>query len=163
MEAGAAYLYTTAVMGVTFIGFSAIVMMLRQISGKPSEPFDILIAHVYMEFGLIVSVGSLLPPLFSSWGLGPQVVWRVSSAIVGAALLLFILTYRSRRRKAVREALPLYTRVNIAIIILVAVVFVGNACGFAREQMSAIYLSAITAFMTFAIASWLRALRIIFS
>ena len=162
MEVAGAYLYTIAVIGITFIGFSAIVMMLRQISGQSLETFDILIAHVYMEFGLIVSVGSLLPPLISFWGLGPQMTWRLSSALVGVALLLFSLTYRRRRRKAIRESLPWYTKLNLAIIILIGAVFVGNACGIVQEQMPAIYLSAMTAFMTFAIASWLKALSIIF-
>ena len=54
---GATYLYTVAVIGITFIGFSAIVMMLRQTSGEQSRPLDILVAHIYMEFGLIISVG----------------------------------------------------------------------------------------------------------
>jgi hypothetical protein len=137
-------------------------MMLRQTSGQSLQHFDILIAHVYMEFGLIVSVGSLLPPLFSFWGLGPQLVWRVSSAIVGASLLLFSLTYPRRRRTAIRESLPWYTRMNIVVIIFLDVVFIGNASGIVQEQMPAVYLSAITAFMTFAVASWLRALSIIF-
>ncbi len=159
---GAAYLYTIAVIGITFIGFSAIVMMLRQTSGQSLQRFDILIAHVYMEFGLIVSVGSLLPPLFSFWGLGPQMVWRVSSVLVGASLLLFSLTYPPRRRKAIRESLPWYTKINIAVIILLGVVFVGNAGGIVQEQMPAVYLSALTVFMTFTVASWLRALSIIF-
>ena len=159
---GAAYLYTIAVIGITFIGFSAIVMMLRQTSGQSLQRFDILIAHVYMEFGLIVSVGSLLPPLFSFWGLGSETVWRVSSALVGASLLLFSLTYPPRRRKAIRESLPWYTKINIAVIILLGAVFVGNAGGIVQEQMPAIYLSALTMFMTFTVASWLRALSIIF-
>ena len=159
---GAAYLYTIAVIGITFIGFSAIVMMLRQTSGQSLQRFDILIAHVYMEFGLIVSVGSLLPPLFSFWGLGSETVWRVSSVLVGASLLLFSLTYPPRRRKAIRESLPWYTKINIAVIILLGVVFVGNAGGIVQEQMPAIYLSALTVFMTFTVASWLRALSIIF-
>ncbi len=159
---GAAYLYTIAVIGITFIGFSAIVMMLRQTSGQSLQRFDILIAHVYMEFGLIVSVGSLLPPLFSFWGLGPQMVWRVSSVLVDASLLLFSLTYPPRRRKAIRESLPWYTKINIAVIILLGVVFVGNAGGIVQEQMPAVYLSALTVFMTFTVASWLRALSIIF-
>ena len=159
---GAAYLYTIAVIGVTFIGFSAIVLMLRQTSGQSLQRFDILIAHVYMEFGLIVSVGSLLPPLFSFWGLGPHMVWRVSSALVGVSLLLFSLTYPRRRRTAIRESLPWYTRMNIVFIVFIDVVFLGNASGIVQEQMPAVYLSAITAFMTFAIASWLRALSIIF-
>jgi hypothetical protein len=160
---GAAYLYTIATIGITFIGFSAIVMMLRQTSRQPLERFDILIAHVYMEFGLIVSVGSLLPPLLSFWGMPPQMVWRVSSALTGAVLLLFSLTYRPRRRKVVRELLPWYTKINIAVITLIGLVFVGNACGIVQEKVPAIYLSAITAFMTFAVASWLRALSIIFT
>ena len=159
---GAAYLYTIAVIGITFIGFSAIVMMLRQTSGQSLQRFDILIAHVYMEFGLIVSVGSLLPPLFSFWGLGSETVWRVSSVLVGASLLLFSLTYPPRRRKAIRESLPWYTKINIAVIILLGVVFVGNAGGIVQEQMPAVYLSALTVFMTFTVASWLRALSIIF-
>ncbi len=159
---GAAYLYTIAVIGITFIGFSAIVMTLRQTSGQSLQRFDILIAHVYMEFGLIVSVGSLLPPLFSFWGLGPETIWRVSSVLVGASLLLFSLTYPPRRRKAIRESLPWYTKINIAVIILLGVVFVGNAGGIFQERMPAVYLSALTAFMTFTVASWLRALSIIF-
>lgn len=159
---GAAYLYTIAVIGITFIGFSAIVMMLRQTSGRPLEPFDILIAHIYMQFGLVLSVGSLLPPLFSFWGLGPQTVWRVSSALVGMPLVLISVTYPCRRRKAKPEALPWYTILNIGITILIGLVFVGVACGIVQEQLPAIYLSAITTFMAFAIASWLRALNIIF-
>ena len=159
---GAAYLYTIAVIGITFIGFSAIVMMLRQTSGQSLQRFDILIAHVYMEFGLIISVGSLLPPLFSFWGLDPQMVWQVSSVLVDASLLLFSLSYPRRRRKAIRESLPGYTKINIAVIILLGVVFVGNACGIFQERMPAVYLSALTAFMTFTVASWLRALSIIF-
>jgi hypothetical protein len=51
------------------IGFSAIVMLLRQSLGRKLRPFDALFAHVYMEFGLIVSVGAMLPPLFALWNL----------------------------------------------------------------------------------------------
>ena len=159
---GAAYLYTIAVIGITFIGFSAIVMMLRQTSGQSLQRFDILIAHVYMEFGLIVTVGSLLPPLFSFWGLGSQMVWRASSAVLGLSLLAFSLTYPRRRREAVRESLPRYTKTNIAVIILIGAILAGNACGIVQDRMPAVYLSAITAFMAFAVASWLRALSIIF-
>jgi len=89
-------------------------------------------------------------------------VWRVSSALIGVSLLLFILTYPRRRRTAIRESLPWYAKMNIAVIIFIDIVFVGNASGIVQEQMPAVYLSAITAFMTFAVASWLRALSIIF-
>jgi hypothetical protein len=158
---GTAYLYTIAAMGITFIGFSAIVMMLRQTSGRPMGRFDILIAHIYMEFGVVLSVGSLLPPLFSFWGLNPSTVWRVSSALVGMPIILISVTYPSRRRKAKPEPLPWYTILNIGITISIGLVFLCNACGIVQEQMPAIYLSAITALLVWAISSWLRALNII--
>jgi hypothetical protein len=73
---GAPFLYTMGIIGMTFIGFSAIVMLLRQTSGRKLRPFDALFAHVYMEFGLIVSVGAMLPPLFA-----PLDVWRLMSGL----------------------------------------------------------------------------------
>src|SRR4029453_1656862 len=59
--AGAPFLHTMGILGMTFIGFSAIVMLLRQTLGRRLRPFDALFAHVYMEFGLVVSVGAMLP------------------------------------------------------------------------------------------------------
>ena len=159
---GATYLYTVAVIGITFIGFSAIVMMLRQTSGEPSQPLDILVAHIYMEFGLIISVGSLLPSLLAFWRLSPQLVWQISSALVGLPLLVISVIYPARRRRAASETLPWYTKQNIATIILISVVFLTNASGIIQDRAPAVFLTAMTAFMAFALASWLRALNIIF-
>ena len=85
--AGAPFLHTMGILGMTFIGFSAIVMLLRQTLGRRLRPFDALFAHVYMEFGLVVSVGAMLPPLFAFWNLSQLDVWRLSSALVGIPLL----------------------------------------------------------------------------
>jgi hypothetical protein len=52
------YFYTVAILGMTFIGFSAIVMLLRQTVGLKLRAFDALFAHVHMEFGLIISMGA---------------------------------------------------------------------------------------------------------
>jgi len=159
---GSAYLYTVAVLGMTFIGFSAIVMMLRQTLGLTLRPFDILIAHIYMEFGLIISVGALLPPLFAAWGLPAPRVWQLSSALLGVPLLLIGLTYPARRRAASDEAMPWYTRLNIAVLIVIGIGFLTNASGLMHERVGPIFLTALTAFMTFAVATWLRALSIMF-
>src|SRR5207247_8552037 len=84
MESPISYLYTMAILGMTFIGFSAIVMLLRQTLGSHLRAFDALFARVYMEFGLIVSIGAMLPPLLMFWELPPAAVWRVSSSLVGS-------------------------------------------------------------------------------
>jgi hypothetical protein len=66
------YLYTVAILGMTFIGFSALVMLLRQTVGLKLRPFDALFAYAYMEFGLIISMGALLPPLVRLRGKSPD-------------------------------------------------------------------------------------------
>jgi hypothetical protein len=155
------FLYTMAILGMTFIGFSAIVMLLRQTLGRKLRPFDALFAHVYMEFGLIISVGAMLPPLLMFWGLSPSMVWGVSSGLVGMPLLLFGLTYPARRRAASGEPTPLYVRVNVSIVLLISLALLANATGVFHERSAAVFMSALTLFLTFAVGTWLRALNLI--
>jgi len=155
------YLYTVAILGMTFIGFSAIVMMLRQTVGLKLRPFDALFAHVYMEFGLIISMGAMLPPLLRFWELHPLMVWQASSVLVGVPLLLFGLTYPARRRAASGEPTPIYVRVNVSIVILISLVLLANASGVFADRAGATFLTALTVFMIFAVATWLRALNLI--
>ena len=43
-----AYLYTLALLAMTFVGFTAIVMILRQRLGGPVSRFDTLVARFFM-------------------------------------------------------------------------------------------------------------------
>jgi len=159
--AEAGYLYTVAILGMTFIGFSAIVMLLRQAIGLKLRPFDALFAHVYMEFGLIISAGAMLPPLVRFWEASPQMAWQISSALVGVPLLLFGLTYPARRRAASGEDTPMYVQINVSIVIVISLALLINASGLVHARAAAVFLSALTAFMIFAVGSWLRALNLI--
>jgi hypothetical protein len=159
--AGTSHLYTVAILGMTFIGFSAIVMLLRQTSGRKLRAFDVLFAHVYMEFGLLISMGAMLPSLLMFWELPPATVWRVSSAVVGIPLLLFGLTYPARRRAASGEPTPLYVRVNVSFVLLVSLTLLVVAAGALPERSAAVFLSALTVFLIFAVGTWLRALNLI--
>ena len=161
MESPISYLYTMAILGMTFIGFSAIVMLLRQTLGSHLRAFDALFARVYMEFGLIVSVGAMLPPLLMFWELPPAAVWRVSSSLVGIPLLVFAVTYPARRRAASGEPTPRYVRVNLAIVLLISLTLLIAATGALRERSGRIFLTALTVFLAFAVGTWLRALNLI--
>ena len=126
-----------AVLGMTFIGFSAIVMQLRQTLGRELRTFDVLFAHVYMEFGLIITVGSMLPPLLAFWGLTPAIVWRVSSGLVGLPLVVFALTYPRRRRVASDEPTASYVRLNVTCVLLIGLTLLLDATGVPRERSEA--------------------------
>ena len=58
---GTAYLYNLSLLATTFIGFSVIVLTLCQALGHKPSNFDALLAHLYMEYGLVIAVSSLLP------------------------------------------------------------------------------------------------------
>jgi hypothetical protein len=155
------YLYTMAILGMTFMGFAAIVMLLRQTLGGHVRAFDILFARVYMEFAVIVIMGAMLPPLLMLWELPTGAVWRLSSGLVGLPLLGIALSYPARRRATTGEPTPRYVRVNVTIILLISLTLLMAATGMLHERSGPAFLFALTAFLTFVLVAWLRALSII--
>src|SRR5215471_17600351 len=95
--AGSAYLYTLATLAMTFAGFCAIVIVLRQTTGKELSGFHLVLTRLYLESGLFSAAFCMLPPLLAACGLSETTVWRVSSAIIVAVLLGYGATYPKRR------------------------------------------------------------------
>ena len=158
---GTSYLYTLALLGMTFMGFAAIVMLLRQTLGGHVRAFDVLFARVYMEFAVIVIMGAMLPPLLMLWELPPGAVWRLSSGLVGLPLLGIALRYPARRRATTGQPTPRYVRVNVTIILLISLTLLIAATGMFHQRCGPAFLVALTAFLTFVLVAWLRALSII--
>jgi hypothetical protein len=158
---GAGYLYTMAILGMTFIGYSAVVMLLRQTLGRKLRAFDALFAHVYMEFGLIVSMGAMLPQMLMFWELSNSMIWRISSLLVGFPLLVFAVTYSARRKAASGETTPAYVWLNVTFVLLVSLTLLGASAGAAQERAGTVFITALTVFMIFAVATWLQALALV--
>jgi hypothetical protein len=158
---GTAHLYTLATLAMTFIGFAAIVMILRQTSGHKLSRLDVLIAHVHMEFGLMISAGALLPPLLMNWEVHPAIVWRVSGGLTAIPILVYALTYPARRRAASGEPTPFYVRVNNVMTLLIGLTLLAVATGAFHERSGPVFLSALTVFLIFRVGTFLQALSII--
>jgi len=158
---GVAYLYTLATLSMTFVGFTAIVLFLRQALGHHLSRFDALLAHIYMELGMIVTGGSMLPPLLIIWDLPQIMVWRLSSAVAALPALLFVLTYPSRRRAATSGQTPLYLWVSSSMYLLIGLSFLANAAGFFREAAPRVFATAITAMFFVSAWAFLQALNVI--
>jgi hypothetical protein len=80
---------------------------------------------------------------------------------VGILLLWIGLTYPARRRAVTGEPTPRYVRVNVTIIVLISLTLLIAATGMLRERSGPVFLAALTAFLTFALVAWLRALNIL--
>ena len=128
---GSAYLYTLATLAMTFAGFCAIVIVLRQTTGKELSGFHLVLTRLYLESGLFSAAFCMLPALLAVCGLAEATVWRVSSAIIVMVLLGYGATYPVRRAAIMRGPLPRARWVPIlAVSMLLVIALIGNAIGF---------------------------------
>ena len=137
---GSGYLYTLAVLAMTFVGFCAIVLAFRHTT-KTSQT-NVLHSHIYIELGFSAASFAMLPPLLATFGLSAPVIWRSSSLII-AVILVVQTCFFVVRVLRVTERLYLRMWVNWGITIILAVILVVNAAGSLFEpQLGPIALAA---------------------
>jgi hypothetical protein len=135
MEApGATYLYALATLAMTFVGFCAIVIVLRQTIGKELSGFHVLLTRLYIEAGFATTAFCMLPPLLAWSGVPLPAVWRASSATIVLVMLLYGWAYPRRRRVKTPDRLPLRRWLTIAIgSVVVTLGLLANIAGFPYE------------------------------
>jgi hypothetical protein len=97
------FFYALATLSMAFVGFSAIVAVLHQSTGKPLSSFQILITSVFVELGLMATGFAMLAPILAVCGVREDLVWRASSAIMVAVLAPWLVMYPKRRMAAAPE------------------------------------------------------------
>src|SRR5690349_24193392 len=105
---GSAYLYALATVSITFVGFSALLLVFRQTIGGRMTRYDAFFTLSFVQAGFIVAMGALLPPLLALYGLTDGIVWRASSAVDAALILAFVAAFPVRRRRATGSGAPAY-------------------------------------------------------
>src|SRR5215472_11471646 len=65
---GAGYFYTLAEVGITFAGFAALLMTVREMRGTGMSKFHLWVARSYVQSGMFTAVNAMLSPLL--FGLG---------------------------------------------------------------------------------------------
>jgi hydrogenase-4 membrane subunit HyfE len=105
---GAGYFYALAALSMAFVGFTAIVVVLRQGTGKSLSKLHILFTKLFVELGLMATAFAMLAPTLALCGLSETLVWQVSSTIMIAVLVPWLITYPLRRLAAApKQRLPL--------------------------------------------------------
>jgi len=141
---GAALLYTLATLSVTFAGFAALLLMLRQSAGASLSALDRFLARTIVGHYFWLAAGAVFPAVFALYELAEPVVWKASALLFGLPMLAILLTFQYRRIAATGKAAP--TRIVIVFIgvgSLSLVAMLGYVFGnFAHP--AAAYASAIT-------------------
>ena len=105
---GASYFYALAALSMAFVGFTSIVVVLYQGTGKQLSPFQILITSMFVELGLMATAFAMLAPTLAICGIRLDLVWQISSAIMLIVLAPWLVYYPMRRKTAApNDRLPL--------------------------------------------------------
>jgi hypothetical protein len=158
---GATFLYTLAGLMVTFAGFSALLLVLRQAAGGKVSRLDRFIARSVMSYIFVLTAGALLPSLLALYDLDEKWIWPASVALFGLPMLSLQLTYPFRRRRIIGEAPPpaifavFVVLGSAATLVTLAYVLAG------LQNSAAVYISGLTIDFFTVIFGFLNALDII--
>jgi len=103
---GATLLYALAGMMITFAGFSALWLFLRQAAGARVSLLDRYLTRTIMTYVFVLTAGALLPALFALYDIQEMWIWRGSGVLFGLPMLALQVTYPLRRRKLVGDGPP---------------------------------------------------------
>jgi hypothetical protein len=116
---GSELFYAIAALSMAFVSFTSIVVVLHQGTGKPLSPIYVLLTQVYCEMGLMATAIAMIAPVLAVWGIGEDLVWRISSAIAFAILAPYLAFYPKRRRAAApgeKPPLRMYFFINLGVV-----------------------------------------------
>lgn len=128
---GAGAFYALAALAMAFTAFTAIVVVLRDSTGKRLSPLHILFTSIYVELGLMASAFGMLAPVLALCGISEILTWQISSAVALAILAPWLLCYPSRRKTAAPdESLPLRWYIMFGLGMTVVAALCLNIVGF---------------------------------
>ena len=92
------FFLTLAEISLGLVGFSAVVIVLRQVRGVERSKFQRFIARILIEFGFACLFLALLPLLLDLLGVSPPRRWQLCCAALGVFLIAYVTAYVFRRR-----------------------------------------------------------------
>jgi hypothetical protein len=91
---------------ITFAGFSALLLFVRQAAGSKLSLLDRYLAKTVMTYIFVLAAAALLPLLLALYDIEEKWIWRSSAVIFGLPMLSLQVTYPRRRRKVIGEGPP---------------------------------------------------------
>jgi hypothetical protein len=140
----AAYLYTLALIAIGYVGFTAIVLILRQSLGGALSSLDALVARLFMVRGFVVTYLSIVPMLLASFELSHTTVWQVSSAIGGLSLVTVHVGYQVLRGRITGEPTPSHLWFYTISGFTFGIVLLANALALIPSALAAIFVVGVT-------------------
>jgi hypothetical protein len=157
---GSSYLYTLALISITFASFAVLITIFRQMIGGRLSDHDLWIVRNVLYRSFIVVACAMLPPLLALYELPHSSIWRISSLIT--AVLLILSSFVSLRIR-IAANLPL-SNVFLSLLslqILTTIFLLMIALKIFFEPTAGHFAVGVTAIMLTAVSGYLASLRIL--
>src|SRR5690242_6389060 len=140
----AAYLYTLALIAIAYVGFTAIVLILRQSLGAALSPLDTLVARLFMVRGFVITYLSMAPMLLAGFDISAKTAWQVSSALGGLTFVVMHVGYQLLRGRVTGDPTPLHLWFYTVSGFAFGIVLLANAAAIIPNEIAVIYAAAVT-------------------
>jgi len=149
---GSSYLLNLAVISITFVAFSTIVVVFRETQGAGLVEYEVVLLRMYLVSGLEATVFSLLPPLLGLFGIAPVWVWRVASFAFALVMIWRGIYFMRRQSHFERRRLTdflyfIYFAVILGLLINVLGIFIEPNPGLYALAATWLLVNAIIAFI----------------
>jgi hypothetical protein len=141
---GAGYFYTLAQVGITFAGFAAILMTLREMRGAGMSKFHLWVARSYVQSGLVTAMNALLSPLLFGLGLSQRMTWQAASAIIALQSIVLLLLAPGQWKAASGRPLQTRVKVQIGLGLLINAALLANVAGWPFEPTGGLVMLAVS-------------------
>jgi hypothetical protein len=140
----ATYLSTLALIAIGYVGFTAIVLILRQSLGGALSPLDALVARLFMVRGFVITYLSMAPMLVAAFEPSHMTVWRVSSALGGVSLVVTHVGYQVLRGRITGGPTPLHLWFYTVSGFAFGIALLANTSAIVPAAVAGIYVAAVT-------------------
>ena len=156
------YLLALAALAVSFVGFSTLVISLRQTSGGGLSYRDAFLMRTFIQLGFMVVGGALLPPLLSLSSLSPTLVWRIASVALAIPALSFAMTYPYRRSHVFsHQRTPLAIWSDTVVLTGSGLLLILNASGLYFAPSSFAFAASLTLILSLSGVAYLQAMKVL--
>jgi hypothetical protein len=141
---GAGYFYTLAQVGITFSGFAALLVAVRQMRDAGMGPFHLWVARSYVQSGMVTAVNAMLGPLLFGLGLDERSTWQITSTFVAVQSIALISLVPRQWRQATSRAIEARVKVHMTLGVLINIALLLNAAGWPFPPSGGVLMLAIS-------------------
>ena len=141
---GASYFFTLAQIGITFSGFAALLMALRQMRGSEMSKFQLWVTRAYVQAGLVTAMNAMLSPLIYGLGFTLDLTWQMASVFVAVQSLVLLAMVPRQWREVTHRPLDMRVKVHIGFGTVINALLLMNAIGWPFQPTGGLVMLAIS-------------------